>query len=101
MAARAAALFTSDLSAGSTHTHDEVAQMIRRAVRVHGGTRGCVQEVAAAYGDYPETAAPRMRWALAVVLAVYSRPVAESRLTRRSVRGFHWSARPVEACPTH
>jgi hypothetical protein len=24
--------------------------------------------MAAAYGDYPETAAPRMRWALSVVM---------------------------------
>ena len=30
-------------------------------------TRGCAGEVAAAYGGHPETAAPRMRWARAVV----------------------------------
>jgi hypothetical protein len=36
-------------------------------VRVHGGSRGCAGEVAAAYGDYPEIAAARMRWARTLV----------------------------------
>jgi hypothetical protein len=70
-AARAEALFTSDLSAGSAHTHDQVTVAIRRAVRIHGGTRGCAGEVAAAYGDRPETAAPRMRWARHLVETLY------------------------------
>jgi hypothetical protein len=40
---------------------------IRRALRTHGGSRGRAADLAAAYGDHPELAAPRMRWALGVV----------------------------------
>jgi hypothetical protein len=70
-AARAEALFTSDLTAWQSPARSDVADAIRRAVLSHGGTRGCAAEVAAAYGEYPETAVPRMRWALTVVTAVY------------------------------
>ena len=65
-AARAAALFTSDLSAFTHHTQASAEAAIRRALRAHGGIRGCAGAVAAAYGAHPETAAPRMRWARAV-----------------------------------
>jgi hypothetical protein len=67
MAARAEALFTSDLSARRDHTYTDVAAAIRHAIRTHGGIRGCAGEVAAAYGEHPETAALRMRWARAVI----------------------------------
>jgi hypothetical protein len=70
-AARAEALFTSHLSTGSQPTRAELTAAIRRAVQLYGGTRGCAIEVAGAYGDRPETAAPRMRWALAVVQSSY------------------------------
>ncbi len=66
-AAQAEALFTSDLSAFTHHTQATVEAAIRRAIRAHGGIRGCAGEAAAAYGEHPETAAPRMRWARAVV----------------------------------
>jgi len=67
LAARAAALFTSDLSALSQHTRIEVTAAIRRAVGAHHGIGGCAAEVAAAYGEHPETAMLRMRWARAVI----------------------------------
>ena len=70
LAARAQAPFTSDLSALSEHTQAEVAAAITRAFRVHGGIGGCAAEVAAAYGEYPETAARRMRWARAVIQGI-------------------------------
>ncbi|MBG0562474.1 hypothetical protein [Actinoplanes aureus] len=70
-AARAEALFTSHLSTGTSPSYDVVDAEIRRAVRAHGGVRGCAADVAAEYGDHPETAAPRMRWARAVVLQLY------------------------------
>ena len=70
LAARAQALFTSDLSAHCEHTQVEVAAAVRHAFRVHGGIRGCAAEVAAAYGEGPETAARRMRWARAVIQGV-------------------------------
>jgi hypothetical protein len=71
VSARAAALFASDLPCGSRPTPGDVAAAIAYAVRACGGTRGCVAAMAAAYGDCPETAAPRMRWARGVVLTVY------------------------------
>lgn len=71
LAARAAALFASDLSAGSRPSAAAVDAAIARAVRACGGTRGCVATMAAAYGDCPETAVPRMRWARGVVVTVY------------------------------
>jgi hypothetical protein len=70
LAARAAALFVSDLPAGSQPSDAVVDAAIVRAVLARG-TRGCVAIMAAAYGDYPETAAPRMRWARGVVETVY------------------------------
>jgi len=71
LAARAAALFASDLPAGSRPSGPDVDAAIARTVRARGGTRGCVAAMAAAYGDYPEIAAPRMRWARGVVVTVY------------------------------
>jgi hypothetical protein len=71
LAARAAALFASDLPAGSRPGVPAVEAAIAGAVRACGGTRGCVATMATAYGDCPETAAPRMRWARGVVITVY------------------------------
>lgn len=74
-AARAAALFVSDLSVSDHPTSAQVEAAIRRSVRTHGGTRGCAADVAAAYGDHPELAAPRMRWARSVVDNLYAAPL--------------------------
>jgi hypothetical protein len=71
------ALFTSDLSARREYTRIEVATAIRRAIGTHHGTGGCVAEVAAAYGEHPETAARRMRWARAVIDAINAPPAWE------------------------
>jgi hypothetical protein len=71
LAARAAALFVSNVPAGSRPSGATVDAAIAGAIRTCGGTRGCVAEMAAAYGDCPETAAPRMRWARGVVQTVY------------------------------
>jgi hypothetical protein len=62
--ARAQALFSSDLSATSSSTFAEVIAAIDRTLRTYG-TSGCADRLAAEYGDHPETAVPRMRWALA------------------------------------
>jgi hypothetical protein len=83
IAARAEALFVSDLSATCRPTEAAVTAAIRRAVGAHGGIRGCAGEVGAAYGDYPETAADRMRWARQIIEAIFS-PAAVSETGRRS-----------------
>jgi hypothetical protein len=82
--ARAEALFTSQVATGSRPTYDVVEMAIRVAVRAHGGVRGCAADVAAEYGDYPEVAAPRMRWARAVVEQLYE--VGRARTERRHDR---------------
>ncbi|HEX8631182.1 MAG TPA: hypothetical protein VF755_23740 [Catenuloplanes sp.] len=81
-AARAAALFVSTVSAADRLTGAQVRAAIRQALRTHGGTRGCVGDVAAAYGEHPELAAGRMRWARGVVDELYRRPVPAQRSTR-------------------
>lgn len=70
IAVRAEALFTSDVSSESSPAEGVVAAAIRRAILVHGA-RWCAGEVAAAYGDHPETAAARMRWARRLVEEIY------------------------------
>src|SRR4051812_41079252 len=72
-AARAEAIFTSTVPLGAQLTREQATVLIRRAVRVHGGTRACAAEVAGAYGEHPETAALRMRWARGMVEALYVR----------------------------
>ena len=93
--ARAEALFASHLSRAARLDPVEVAEAITTAVRAHGGTRGCAAEVAAEYGNHPDTAPARMRWALGVVRSVYL-PTAAGRATRhRPLRTGH----PVERLP--
>jgi len=80
LAARAEALFASDLSARCEYTQIEVAAAIRHAIGTHSGIRGCVGKVAAAYGEHPETAARRMRWARAVIEGINA-PVGRPGVT--------------------
>ena len=63
---RADALFASALQRSDEPGAAQVDQAIAVAVRAFG-TRGCAARVAQAYGDHPETAAVRMRWARATV----------------------------------
>jgi hypothetical protein len=73
VAARAEALFTSDLSVFGPAEKGAVAEAIKTAVRARG-VRGCAGQVGAAYGEHPETAAARMRWARHVIETIYLRP---------------------------
>ncbi|MEV4641205.1 hypothetical protein AB0J80_28075 [Actinoplanes sp. NPDC049548] len=82
-AARTEALFTSDLSAHSRPTDAEVTEAIRRAVVAHGGVRGCAAEVAAAFGDHPDVAVARMRWARELVRHTYPRSCRGGRRIHR------------------
>lgn len=73
--ARASALSGSDHSARGCHSEAEIAAAIRRAIRSHAAG-GCAGAVAAAYGEQPETAASRMRWARATAECISSSAVA-------------------------
>jgi hypothetical protein len=64
--ARADALFASALQRSDEPTAAQVHGAIAAALAAFG-IRGCAARVAQAYGEHPETAAPRMRWARATV----------------------------------
>ena len=69
-AAWADALFASVLQRSDNPSAGQVRKAIAAAVRAYGGL-GCVQRVAQEFGDHPETAVTRMRWALETVRLVY------------------------------
>jgi hypothetical protein len=62
-AARAEALFASTLSAAEPHDRAELNAAIAAAVRDYHGVRGCAGQMAAEFGDHPQQAVARMRWA--------------------------------------
>jgi hypothetical protein len=63
---RAEALFASFLQPSDVPTAAEVAEAIAASLHSHGGVTGCAAAVAAEYGEHPDVAVARMRWALAV-----------------------------------
>jgi hypothetical protein len=63
---RADALFASALQRSDDPSAAQVRQAIATAIGVFG-SQGCAARVAQAYGEHPETAVLRMRWARAVV----------------------------------
>jgi len=79
-ALQADALFASALQRG-----DELnAWRIRQAIIVSldaYGAGGCAGRVAQEFGDHPETAAARMRWARAAVAFLGSQPAPQIRRT--------------------
>ena len=64
--ARADALFASSLQRSDEPTPAQVHQAVAAALAAFG-IRGCAARVAQAYGEHPETAVPRMRWARATL----------------------------------
>jgi len=67
---RADALFASALQRRDAPSAVQIDQAIAAAVRAFG-TRGCAARVAQAYGECPETAVMRMRWARAMVTGAF------------------------------
>jgi hypothetical protein len=76
-AARAGALFSSPLQRSDEPSAQQIRQAIATAIGVHG-LRGCAARVAQAYGEHPETALTRMRWALTAVAGAFGSAPAES-----------------------
>jgi len=66
VAARADALFASALQRSDEPSAGQVRRAIAVAVAAYGGT-GCAARVAQAFGEHPETAVTRMRWARTLV----------------------------------
>jgi hypothetical protein len=67
---RADALFASALQRSDEPGAAQVRQGISEAIRALGA-RGCAARVAQAYGEHPETAVLRMRWARAAVAGAF------------------------------
>ena len=97
-AARAAALFVSDVSVTDQPTAAEVDAAVRHALRTHGGSRGRSADLAAAYGDHPELAAPRMRWARSVVEGCYGRRLVPASPTRDTAAHVGRRRVPAHEC---
>lgn len=70
---RAEALFCCDRSTDDPMTREDAEVAIRAAVLRHT-VRGCARRMAQEFGDHPDTAARRMRWAVAAVAALFGRP---------------------------
>jgi hypothetical protein len=68
---RADALFASALQRGDHPSAEEVRQAVAAAVGAFG-QRGCAGRVAQEFGDHPETAVARMRWARQVAGQAFS-----------------------------
>ncbi len=65
----AEALFVSQLQPSDHPTADEVRAAIHASFAAFGGADGCAVVCAAEYGDHPEVAVARMRWALSLAAA--------------------------------
>jgi hypothetical protein len=72
------ALFASVLQRSDNPSAGQVRKAIAAAVRAYGGL-GCVQRVAQEFGDHPEAAADRMRWARAVTGQLFVSPPAPAQ----------------------
>ena len=86
------ALFVSALQRGDHPGATEVRQAIAAAVQAFG-RRGCVERVAQEFGDHPETAVMRMRWARQVAGTAFGEPGPASA-------GARTFARRTEAHPS-
>jgi hypothetical protein len=64
---KAEALFVSALQPSDHCDRAEVDAAIDTSLQTYGGEAGCAQRLAAEFGEHPETAVPRMRWALGTV----------------------------------
>src|SRR5690348_15098983 len=69
------ALFASALQRSDNPGAGQVHEAIAAAVRAYGGL-ACVQRVAQEFGDHPEAAVDRMRWARAVAGELFASPSA-------------------------
>jgi len=72
-AAWADAVFASLLQRSEAPTAAQVRAAAAAALRAYGG-RGCAERVAQEFGDHPEAAVARMRWARAMVGEVPAAP---------------------------
>jgi hypothetical protein len=65
------AVFASMLQRGDGPSAGQVRQAAATAMRAYG-SRGCAERVAQEFGDHPEAAVARMRWACGVAGEVFA-----------------------------
>jgi hypothetical protein len=89
-AIRADALFVSALQRSDHPGAGEVRQAVAAAVEAFG-QRGCAGRVAQEFGDHPETAVTRMRWARQLAGQAFGDPGPASACARTLARrtGVH------------
>ena len=90
-AARADALFASVLQISDEPNAVQVKQAIDAATSTLGDL-GCAAKVAQEFGEHPETAVTRMRWARAEVAGAFGGPESNLSYVPRH-------AQPSAACP--
>jgi hypothetical protein len=78
----AEALFASALQRSGSPSPDQVRRAVTTTLR-RLGSSGCAAQAAGEFGDHPDTAVARMRWALATVRMVCPPP---STTPARSLR---------------
>ena len=81
------ALFVSVLQRSDEPTVIQLRQAIAAAVRTYG-SRGGAQRVAQEFGDHPETAVARMRWARAAAGEVFVSPPLPAQASARKRAGL-------------
>jgi hypothetical protein len=69
----AEALFASTLQPSGSASPDQLRSAIATTLR-RLGVRGCAARMAGEFGDHPDIAVARMRWALATIRTVYPTP---------------------------
>jgi hypothetical protein len=69
-AARCEALFVSSLQGSQRPDSEQIREAVAKTIRTLG-VRGCGARVAQEFGDHPETAVERMRWAKEAVSEAY------------------------------
>ena len=73
---QADAVFTSGLQRGDEPSAGQVRRAVAAAIRAFGYS-GCAERVAQEFGDHPETAVIRMRWARAVAREAFADSASE------------------------
>jgi hypothetical protein len=95
-AARADALFASALQCSDEPSALQVRQAIAAATRALGDL-GCAARVAHEFGEHPETAVTRMRWARTAVAGAFGGSPSDTGYVPRHARPA--GARPAPRSP--
>ena len=95
-AVQANAVFVSGLQCCDEPSAGQVRQAVAAAVRAFGCS-GCAGRVAQEFGDHPETAVIRMRWARGVAREAFADSPPERGPARARMPTDGWSS--VRGCP--